>query len=147
MSATEEIEGLEARLVELLDERLEALVDDIANLEAVLAADKAELKRLTRRRLALVPSPAAEAAQHRCDVDECGRTFASQQGLSMHKTRSHKPAEAPAPATDPTKPYVCETCETPFRRESLLKQHTLNDHNRPATDAERTPIITSRTAS
>jgi hypothetical protein len=42
-----------------------------------------------------VPFPVSSkvATVKRCSCDECGRTFGSENGLSVHKARSHRPSK------------------------------------------------------
>lgn len=129
--------AIESIIRQLRDE-LAALEDATDRIRRALAVFEPERAPAT---LHVVGADGIESLHH---CDQCDDAFSTKQGLSMHKTRRHKPAPAtaPPPAVSADRLALrCDDCDETFPVGPVkpLVSHVLLEHARDIRPHERQP--------
>jgi hypothetical protein len=147
--AEQRIADIDAELTGLQGRR-KAVADELREYRAELARLTGVPQRPARPSGTSAPKTGAFACKH------CDRTFPTQQGLTMHNTRTHKleaaRAASPArPALSSTRSvYRCgelvdgEPCGKEVLNLADLSHHTLTEHRRQPMPAEKILVTPDR---
>lgn len=67
-------------------------------------------------------------AEFKCLHKDCGRSFASQQGLTHHTTVTHGKGRAKSEAKGEAKDYACRWCDVTMPRAQSIASHERGKH-------------------
>ena len=73
-------------------------------------------------------------SEEKFECDECGKTFSTEKGLDVHKTRSHEEEEAEEEKEVEEEEYFCEECEREFETKRGLSIHISQVHGEEGED-------------